>query len=494
MKRDTAIIKKLAVVAIILLVVTISVIAFVGVYMQDTNKLSNVVADYTYSTEFEGNREYKFVLDTKEESKEVYINNEGKICGEVLSETEENTDVEVVPETENTTVEEKDDTIVEGYTKESRVIKSNDESVLTQESYKKSRSIIENRLKDLEVNQYYTRLDEVTGNLVVELPDDEDANFLYEVINSKGEFAITDSQNGLELMNNSHLKNAKVGVSADTNGYKVYLQLDFNKEGKEILKNIRNEYVEKELETVYTNSEKPDDAQEPKTEINYIDIKLDNQILKKIYFNEKSPSSYIEIPISQNITTNVELNAATKSGNAIVTILNSGKMPNTYTLASDNFMQSSINSEVFNYIKIALIIAVVIISIVFVLKFKLNGLIGAVLNIGYLAMLSLVMRYTGVIITISCIITVIGIIIINFGFMYIFLKFMKEGIKAKYAYKDAMKKLYFSLVPVGIVAFVFTFMQNASVMGIGMILFWGIIIQALYSVIFIRNVYVLNEK
>ena len=135
MKKNTTMIKKLVVVAMVLLVVTISVIAFVGVYLKDTNKLANVVKDYTYSTEFEGNREYRFVLDTSEESKEVYIDSEGNVCGEVLKKEDaaESTEVEVTPETENATVEEtKDETNVEGYTKETRIIKSNVDSVLTQ--------------------------------------------------------------------------------------------------------------------------------------------------------------------------------------------------------------------------------------------------------------------------------------------------------------------------------------------------------------------------
>ena len=49
-------------------------------------------------------------------------------------------------------------------------------------------------------------------------------------------------------------------------------------------------------------------------------------------------------------------------------------------------------------------------------------------------------------------------------------------------------------MPVAIVAFVFSFMQNVSIIGIGMMLFWSLIIQVLYNTIFTRNVYVLNDK
>lgn len=507
LKKNTAIIKKLVAVAIVLVVVTISVIAFIGVYTKNLNTMSDIIPSYTYSTEFEGNREYKFTLANTEEEKEVYIDSQGNVCGEVISaesDSTESTEVEVTTNDENATVEENDETNIEGFTKEKRIIKANEDSVLTKEAYKKSRDIIEERLEKLGTSQYNTRLDEVTGDLIVEIPDDEDSNFLYEAISSKGNFEIIDSQTGLKLMDNSNLKTASVGYNATNGGYTVYLQIQFNKDGAEILKDMSNKYVETVIEapenetTENTTDEnttaETEKTEDTKTETKYIEIKVDDTTLTKTYFGEELAGGYIQIPVSQNITDADTLNNSMKSANAIAILLNSGNMPNEYVLESDDFLQSTIDNEVFDYIKLAIIIVLAIISIILIIKFGVNGIIGAILNIGYLGTVSLAMRYTGVIITISSLITMIGVIAINFGFMYILLSFMKKGSKAKYAYLEAMKKFYLSIIPIGIVAFVFTFMQNASVIGIGMILFWGLIVQALYSVIFTRNVYVLNEK
>ncbi len=504
LKKNTAIIKKLVAVAIVLVVVTISVIAFIGIYTKNLNTMSDIIPSYTYSTEFEGNREYKFTLANTEEEKEVYIDSQGNVCGEVISaesNSNESTEVEVTTNDENATVEENDETNIEGFTKEKRIIKANEDSVLTKEAYKKSRDIIEERLEKLGTSQYNTRLDEVTGDLIVEIPDDEDSNFLYEAISSKGNFEIIDSQTGLKLMDNSNLKTASVGYNSTNGGYTVYLQIQFNKAGAEILKDMSNKYVETVIETPEnettentTDENTTEKTEDTKTETKYIEIKLDDTTLTKTYFGEELAGGYIQIPVSQNITDADTLNNSMKSANAIAILLNSGNMPNEYVLESDDFLQSTIDNEVFDYIKLAIIIVLAIISIILIIKFGVNGIIGAILNIGYLGTVSLAMRYTGVIITISSLITMIGVIAINFGFMYILLSFMKKGSKAKYAYLEAMKKFYLSIIPIGIVAFVFTFMQNASVIGIGMILFWGLIVQALYSVIFTRNVYVLNEK
>ena len=105
MKKDTTIIRKLAVVAIILVVVTISIIAFVGVYTKNLNKLSNIVIDNTYSTEFEGNREFKLVLDNSSQQKDVYVNSEGKNCGEVVTKEAENAEGEEPTTPEKTEIE-----------------------------------------------------------------------------------------------------------------------------------------------------------------------------------------------------------------------------------------------------------------------------------------------------------------------------------------------------------------------------------------------------
>lgn len=509
MEKNTAIIKKLLVVAIIFAVVTISIISFVGVYTKNLNTMSNVIPDYTYSTEFEGNREYRFALDTKEEEKEVYVDANGNIKGEVISENQDSsTDIEVTTE-ENTTDEKsvEDNTEIEGYTKETRTIKANEESVLTQESYKKSKSIMEKRLEKLGASQYNVRLDEVTGEIVVELPDDNDSDFLYEALSSKGEFKVIDSQTGLELMNNSDIKTVSTGYGSSNGSYTVYLQIQFNKEGTQKLKDMSNTYIQTTVEKEDKSSEdlettdaendsatETTESTEPTTETKYVDIQVDGSTIMKTYFGEEMAGGYIQIPLSQNITNTEALQNALKSSNAITVLLNSGNMPNAYSLENDNFLQSTISKDTVNNIKIVVAVIMLVISLILIVIFGLNGLIGAILNIGYLAIVLLAMRYTNVVVTVSALIALVGIILINFAFIYGLLKSLKNGNKVKNAYSETMKKIYLSIIPVCIVAFIFTFMQNASVIGIGAVLFWGLIIQALYSVIFIRSVYVLNDK
>ncbi len=552
MKKNTAIIKKLCVVAIILVVVTFSIVAFIGIYLKNLNKKSNIINDYTLSTEFSGNREYKLTLDSSQEEKDVYVNENGEIFGEArdkedtstevtAEETEgeategtaENTEGET-PETtadqtenettESTEKEEDKKTQVEGYTIEKRTIKSNEDSVLTKDSYIESKKIMEKKLESLGVSDYKVRLDEITGKMVIELPDDENANFLSEVAYSQGIFEVIDSQTGLKLLDNSNVKKAQVGSYSQNNKYNIYLQIYLDKEGTEILKNISNIYVEKPVEkeetseenTNSTNENTVTDAEtntsentnttdeatntaetdEPETKTDYVEVILDGTTISKTYFGEEMDGGIIQLTLSSDIDpTDVDaLTEASKSATSMATILNSGKMPNKYSLESDDFLQSSINDNEKNVLKIVVIGLVLILSILIIIRFGLNGILGAILNIGYLALISLAVRYTNVIISISSIITVLLVIIINFGFMYKFLSELKNDQNAKKAYSKTLKSLYLVIMPVAIIAFVFSFMQNVSIIGIGMMLFWSLIIQVLYNTIFTRTVYVLNDK
>ena len=516
MKEDSALIKKLLVV--IIFVITISIIGFVGIYTKNLNKMSNLIPDYNFSSEFEGVREYQFSLDNSESEKEMYIDKDGNISGEVKKDDSSTSSGVEVSVEGDANAETNNGTDIEGYTRETRTIKANEDSVLTLDSYKKSKSIIEKRLEDSKVEEYSIRLDEVTGNLVVELADNENAAFFENLIESQGEFKIIDSQTGLELMNNKHVDSASAVYDNSNGSYTVYLQIKFNKDGAKILNEMSEKYIEKEVEkkseettnttentnttevadgaedTNTTESESDTSSEEPETEISYIEIQMDGTTLMKTYFGEDKLNGTISIPLSSNITESKDLVNSLKSASAISTLLNEGKLPNKYSLKNDDFLKSTIIDEDINNIKIAFAVAIITLSVALLMKFGLNGLIGAILNVGYLAIVSIAIRYTNVVITISSIITSVLIIALNFVFIYNFLSKLKNDKKASVNFSDTIKSLYITLVPILIVAIVYTFMSNATITGIGMILFWGLMVHILYSLIFVRSVYVLNDK
>ena len=126
-------------------------------------------------------------------------------------------------------------------------------------------------------------------------------------------------------------------------------------------------------------------------------------------------------------------------------------------------------------------VIVVILSIVMILKYKLNGIKVAILNVGYIAILTLALRYTNVLITINSLIAFVGVVGINVLFTFKLLENLKKSDDVKLVFTETMKELYLTIIPVAIIAVIFTFMTGAVSSSIGMVLFWGLAVQALYS-------------
>ena len=86
-------------------------------------------------------------------------------------------------------------------------------------------------------------------------------------------------------------------------------------------------------------------------------------------------------------------------------------------------------------------------------------------------------------ITFNSLIALIGVVGINLLFSFKLLDNLKQSNDVKTVFVKTMKELYLAIIPVCIIAIIFTFMSGVVISSIGMVLFWGIAIQALYSAI-----------
>ena len=71
-------------IAVLLIVILVSFISFFGIYIQNNGVWENVLPEYKIGMELGGHRELRFVLDDTEESKEVYVDENGNYKGDVL--------------------------------------------------------------------------------------------------------------------------------------------------------------------------------------------------------------------------------------------------------------------------------------------------------------------------------------------------------------------------------------------------------------------------
>lgn len=473
-------------IVIVLLVVAVSIISFLGIFKEQNGVMRNVVPEVKYGMKIDGVRELRYVLDDSSEEKKVYVDEEGNEHGTVI-------EAEVVDEVSDdvsldTTVEdtEKEEIAVPvseevPYEIETRTIHANP-NIIELADFENTKKIIQKRLANDKALEYNIRLDTLSNNqLVIEVPNNEDdVNFVRTMVETNADFEIVDSATGVRLMDGSGLKSAKVGIGAgqhDQKLYQVYLTITLNKEGTESIKEISKKYIESVDENGKDNS---------KT----ITVRISGTDVLTTLFAEEYASNVIQIPLGQEMEYSEDINALAEYASYYANFINSGDMPLKYALQSDNYIQSEITNDVVNYVKVAIAAVLVIIAIVYIVKFKFEGLLAGILNIGFLAVVVLVIKYTDVILTLNSVCALIGTLAINTVFMYLYLTNVKLGENKKEAYFKTSKKVYLSIVPMAIIAVIFACMGNAIVASIGTMLFWGILLQIIYSFLVVRFVYV----
>lgn len=454
--------KKLIAILCTLIAVAIIIIAFVGIYVPKLNKLKNIIPEATYSSEINGAIEYRLSVDNTEEEKEVYIDENGNIKGEVSSGHSTSSE-----DWENTT----------GFATETRTIRTNPTEKLNKDNFEKTKEIIEKRLDSLGATDYSIRLNDEDGYMVIELSENDDIDYLYQTaVGMVGKIEVIDYQTGVVLIDSSHIKSASEFVnSTDGINYSVYLNLEFDEEGAKILNEISKEYIS------YTNDE-------GEQTIDYIAILMDGSPIYTTYFGEEYTANTISVPMGQNITDEDTLNAYTESAKAVSTIINLGQLPITYSNDNTGYLiRSNIDSEALLIVKIILIVVLVLITIVFAIKYGLKGFLAGIFNFALIGSLILILKLLSIVISISSMISIALLIFINVIFLIKYLNNLKNDIDMPFV--KALKSYYGTIFPVIVVAFIYTmFSVNSSITGIGMTLFWGLLIQILLNTVITRNV------
>lgn len=435
--------KRIKIIALILFVIIIIFASFFGVYKKEDFRAVNIIKNYKLGMQFTNKVEFKGI--PTQDEKEIIYDKDGNIVendGET-SYSEEN-----------------------GYTVTTEKI--NNAEVLNEANYKLTKKILKNRLKGMGVGEYKLNSNNETGEISVVLQENEEVHEIEEFLLQKGNFLITDKETGEVLLDNSQVKSTKVvyGPSQqDQSATVVYLQIDFNKEGTKKLEEISQIYVATE------NEEKTEEEN-----AKYVSVVLDDETLSSTYFGEKMSTGVLYIPITQ-ATDNETLTNYVKQVNNISTVINEGELPIEY-----NFEEEIVEST-FDKDKLIILIAsfatVFIVELLLItVKFKAKGFIAAFMQIGYIALLLLALRYTNVIITIQGIIGIGISAILNCVFNFVMLNSLKN--KEKIDWKE-VKKFALWTTPIYVLAIILSFNSLTVVSSLGMTLVWGSICLYLYN-------------
>lgn len=440
--------KGLKIALIILLIVLVSMISFIGLYVQDKKSMVNVLKDYQLGMDLRGSRVVTTSVETG--NKTIYYDKDGK---EVKEEAEGGSKKEVA---------------------------INSEESLNKENYLKTKKIVEKRLSDYGISEYLIRQNENTGKMTIQIPEDNSTDMAVQYIYMTGKFTIINDENEV-LLDETNVKKATATYNTTTSGTTVYLVIEFNKDSVEKLKEISNTYVKTTDESGTEISKK-------------ITMKIDDNTITSTTFEEEISNGILQISVGSASTDTSTINGYLLEARNIAILINDGSLPLTYTLSQNRFVSSDITTNNLKIAGIIILSAIIIGAIVLGILYKKNGALAGISTIGYLAVLLILIRYTNVVLTLEGVCGVIISIVLNYVFSICLLKKMKSEEDTKKAYNKTAKSMLFVLIPALVVAIALCFANWMPIYSFGALMFWGLFTIFIYNTVITRTLMIVSTK
>ena len=441
-KQGKESIKLLGNILTVIIIILLSVVSFVGIYVIDKNSMKNIIPEYKLGMDLYGARNIAIKVDDSTETKK--YDADGNLVTDVSSE-------EYAEEVEEPV---------------------NSPEMLTAENYKLVKDIIEDRLNYMQVEGYLLRYDESTGEINLELPENSSTDYIAQYTITKGEFKVSDNDTSEVLLTNADLKSAKVQYNTDSTGTTVYLSIEFNKEGTKKLQDISKTYIKSE------DSEGNDTTKKVK-------MTLDDQTIIATYFQDEIKDGIIQLSMgtSSNLS---DIQTNLQQASNIAVFLNTKPMPITYKMEVNRFVYSDITEKTLTWICIILGIVAIVMAVFMIVKYRRNGIMGVIANIGFAAILLLALRFGNVIISLPGIFAIAVMIFIEYIITMLILKEYSKKCDSETLEKNIKKllvRISITLVPLMVMAVTFALMSWQEIASVGMILFWAILIIAIYNII-----------
>lgn len=438
--------KIITIISVILLIAIISVASFSGIYKLKDYKVREVVPEYILGMEFTNSRIVELKVDTSVKETKIYDKEGNEI-------TEQQEGVEYTEENGYTVIENK----------------VNPDDRLTKENYEKTKKIIVSRLVKLGTEQYTIKQDLNNGNIQIQMTENDNTYNIISNLTKKGTFELADSETKEVLIDSSRMKSAEVVYGQADTGTTVYLQIKLDKEGKRKLEEISKIYTQSVVQT--TNEE---GKTEESTETKKVDLILNGETYNSTYFGDTLSNGILNIPMGTSSDSS-SLQEYVNTAKQMSIVLSNGTLPITYT--EEDYVLNNNLDLINNKTVLVIAITIFVIAIIFlIVKLKLKGILAVILEVGYVAFLLLALRYTNTKITLEGIIGIGISIILTYIYIY---KAFKEN--SSNFIKGVTRKFGLSLIPVYLVAIIFTFNSIANIFSLGMTLVWGIITMYLYN-------------
>ena len=498
--------KKVKILTIVLAIILVTLIAFGGIYLPTQNRMENKVKDYELGRELDSQR----VIELK--IKETSTDNSEE------NSSDETTDSDNTEETEKS----KETTSTENESTENK---------LTEKDYENAKKIMENRLQALGAQDYTISLDKENGTVRVELAENDNVDMYIYYLYASQKITIKDTDSKDILLNDEMIKGAKYSYTSDSKGaYQVYEEIELTKDGQAKLNELLNDYAllvtdvteienakkasesestktestsEESTETTENTSTDEQNTESTKTQSTTEETSSNSETTKKtakLYVNDttydvsKIEKEKITVKIGSSSSNTTSVNNNISKAAEIAMLENAGKLPADYEVDTNRYEYSSITQKEIIYFAIAMIAILVIILLIYCVIYKKSGILASISFVGFVSIFSLLIRYTNVAISIEGISAIIVVMIINLIINREILSKTQRMNLVNEAVKATYKNVYLKLIPVGILTIVFCLSKWESLSSFGMIMFWGLVLTAIYNATITRTLLNLKEN
>lgn len=442
--------KKLNLVLIVLIILLLSIVSFGGIYIKDKSNMKNILPSYKLGNDLKGYRQVNFVVE-----------------------------------------------------------ESNDESQDTKKyeagDYRKAAEIFKKRLNSLKVDNYTVSCDEYSGKIVITLPEDDKTDTILSDLAETGKFSIVDSTTNEELLNNKDVKSVKVGVQQGVSSAQMYMSINFNTKGSskfaQITKNYQNTVEENTVQnessentsnentsnenTSDENGSSEEGTSEEKSS-KQVTLKVDDATLMTTDFTQVIDNGVLTLTLGTSSTSTEIDQTQLDSAENLAAIIENEALPVNYKVDSNTYIGSVVDTNTIKGIICLEVAIALVIALVIIVKFRLNGLYAIVLSVGYVAITLICIRLANVTISLEGIIAVLLSYVANILFSVLLLKDYKNSLSKKDKTRllnNVIKKYTLVLIPELLISIVCCFTIWVPLFSFGMVMFWGLIISWIYNVV-----------
>ena len=215
-------------------------------------------------------------------------------------------------------------------------------------------------------------------------------------------------------------------------------------------------------------------------------MKIDDEEIMSTSFDEPIRTVKLQLSVGAATTDQETLQNSIAQASSMATVLDTGNLPLKYEVDGNEYVLSDITENQLQIVQYALIGIVAIGLIVLIIRYKSNGLLGAISYVGLAALFVLIIRYTNVVLSIEGIFAIAITLLLNYIFVNKLLAKLKQNeVKkenVKQAIKETYKEFFIKIIPICIMVITFCFIKWIPISSFGMVMFWGIALIAIYHI------------